>query len=397
MTSPLYGFPELTGTTVERTATNLNFRYIESLFGSAPTGVNVFTPPTAPTDGSVYLINSGGVGNPTPPTGIWSGKSGQVGVYTSSGWFYTNKHPQYTFGSGYVWTQTGGGGSGVQLGTVNTFTKSQGIAPVALTDGSNIAVDLSLSNNLTVTTAGNRAFANPTNMVAGHSFNLFVTQDSVGNRVPTWGSAYKFGTNGVPTPSTNANTTDWYQFYCDGSSMIFDRLVKGSVPSLLVIGNIAANGSTIYKLLSGSTDGLYSGGFATAPTPSVHAGWNSGLTSYTFTTSFSSLSSASGQGIALWVRASELNATGAIFVQITNNTVLVLDAGNGFISLHSDTFTTPTSGTIVIAVTPTTVGIDINSGAYTYTLTSALYSGNTGVGFTINDSVSKIANFPSVL
>lgn len=117
MTSPLYGFPELTGTTVERTSTNLNFRYIESLFGSVPTGVNVFTPPTAPTDGSVYLINSGGVGNPTPPTGIWSGKSGQVGVYTSSGWFYTNKHPQYTFGSGDVWTQTSGG-SGGGLGSV---------------------------------------------------------------------------------------------------------------------------------------------------------------------------------------------------------------------------------------------------------------------------------------
>ena len=250
MPSALYGLPELTGTTVERTSTNLNFRYIESLFGSVPTGVNVSTPPGIPTDGSVYLINSGGVGNPTPPTGIWSGKAGQGGIYTSSGWFYTNRHPQYTFGSD-VWTQASGGGGGAattnasllttgtlndaRLSTnvpllvakVNTFTKAQGVAPIALTDGASIAVDLSLSNNLTITTAGNRAFANPTNMVAGHSFNLFVTQDSVGTRVPTWGSAYKFGTNGVPTPSTNANSTDWYKFYCDGTNLLFEGIVTG--------------------------------------------------------------------------------------------------------------------------------------------------------------------------
>lgn len=260
MTSPLYGFPELTGTTVERTNVNLNFRYIESLFGSVPTGVNVSTVPVAPTDGSVYLISG-------TPTGIWVGKSGQVGVYTSSGWFYTTKHPNYTFGGG-TWTQTSGGGGGTdasllttgtlndaRLSTnvplqskVNTFTKSQGVAPVALTDASTITVDLSLSNNLTVTTAGNRAFANPTNSVAGHQFNLFVTQDSVGNRVPTWGTAYKFGTNGEPTPSTNANVMDWYKFYCDGTNMLFDGIVKGfgvSGGGAATIAEILAQGGTL--------------------------------------------------------------------------------------------------------------------------------------------------------
>ncbi len=121
MTSPIYGFPELTGTTSERVNTNLTFRYIESLFGSAPTGVNVFTPPTAPTDGSVYLVNSGGLGNPTPPTGIWSGKSGQVGVYTSSGWFYTNKHPNYTYVSD-VWSVGGLGTTNLSVGNRTSTT-----------------------------------------------------------------------------------------------------------------------------------------------------------------------------------------------------------------------------------------------------------------------------------
>jgi Protein of unknown function (DUF2793) len=100
MTSPIYGFPELTPITVERTNTNLVVRYLESLMGAIPT-VNVSAVPSSPTDGSVYLIN--GV-----PTGIWSGKAGQVGIYTVSGWFYVPTHPKYQYASG-TWLLSGGG------------------------------------------------------------------------------------------------------------------------------------------------------------------------------------------------------------------------------------------------------------------------------------------------
>jgi hypothetical protein len=100
MTSPIYGLPELTPTTVERTNTNLVVRYLEALVGAVPT-VNVSVVPTSPTDGSVYLIN--GV-----PTGIWAGKAGQVGIYTISGWFYVPTHPKYLYASG-SWSSSGGG------------------------------------------------------------------------------------------------------------------------------------------------------------------------------------------------------------------------------------------------------------------------------------------------
>jgi hypothetical protein len=105
MTSPIYGFPELTPTTLERTNTNLVVRYLESLMGAVPT-VNVSEVPTAPIDGSVYLING------VPSTGIWSGKAGQVGIYTVSGWFYVPTHPKYLYAAG-TWASNVSGGGGV--------------------------------------------------------------------------------------------------------------------------------------------------------------------------------------------------------------------------------------------------------------------------------------------
>jgi hypothetical protein len=211
MTSPLYGLPELSGTTAERTATNLNFRYIESLFGSVPIGVNVSTPPVSPGDGAVYLING-------TPTGIWTGKAGEVGVYTVSGWFYTTRHPNYTYGSG-TWTETGGSGGGVALNTVNTFTRAQGSAPVALTDGATINTDASLSNTFTVTLGGNRTLANPTNLEVGFVYNWHVTQDGTGGRTLAYGTLFDWGTNGVPTLSTGVGTTDWISAQFIGGSL----------------------------------------------------------------------------------------------------------------------------------------------------------------------------------
>jgi hypothetical protein len=218
MPSPIYGFPQLTGTTSERVSTNLTFQYVESLFGSAPTGINVSTPPSSPEDGSVYLING-------TPTGIWTGKAGEVGVYTSSGWFYTTRHPYFNYVSS-SWVPSSLL-SFASIGTRNTFTQSQGVAPVALTDGATIPVDAALSNNFTVTLGGNRQFLNPTNMVAGYIYNYFIGQDATGNRVPTWDTDYNFGDDGVPTPSTGANKVDWLSFYCNGTQFLFAGIKKG--------------------------------------------------------------------------------------------------------------------------------------------------------------------------
>ena len=55
------------------------------------------------------------------------------------------------------------------LAVAQAFTKGQAGTPVALTDASSVAIDLSLANNFTLTLAGNRTLAAPTNVTAGQS------------------------------------------------------------------------------------------------------------------------------------------------------------------------------------------------------------------------------------
>jgi hypothetical protein len=79
---------------------------------------------------------------------------------------------------------------------------------VALTDASSIATNLALSNNYSVTLAGNRTLANPTNTVAGQSGSIFVTQDGTGSRTLAYGTNFKFVAGTAPTLSTAASSVD---------------------------------------------------------------------------------------------------------------------------------------------------------------------------------------------
>lgn len=87
-----------------------------------------------------------------------------------------------------------------------------------LTDGASIAWNASLGNIGTVTLAGNRAMANPTNLSV-RSFILIVTQDGTGSRTLTWGSAFKWGGGAVPVLSTVAASKDVFSFFCDGTNL----------------------------------------------------------------------------------------------------------------------------------------------------------------------------------
>jgi len=81
-------------------------------------------------------------------------------------------------------------------------------AVVALTDATSIATNLALSNNYSVTLAGNRTLANPTNTVAGQSGSIFITQDGTGSRTLAMGSNFKFAGGTAPTLSTTAAAVD---------------------------------------------------------------------------------------------------------------------------------------------------------------------------------------------
>ena len=94
------------------------------------------------------------------------------------------------------------------LTAVQTFTAGQRGEVTALTDASSIATDLALSNNFSVTLAGNRTLANPTNPVAGQSGSIFITQDGTGSRTLAFGTNFKFVAGTAPTLSTAAASVD---------------------------------------------------------------------------------------------------------------------------------------------------------------------------------------------
>ena len=78
----------------------------------------------------------------------------------------------------------------------------------ALTDGTNISVDLNAGQNFTVTLAGNRTLDNPTNCVAGQVGSIFVVQDGTGSQTLAYGTSYDFAGGTAPDLSTAANAID---------------------------------------------------------------------------------------------------------------------------------------------------------------------------------------------
>lgn len=92
--------------------------------------------------------------------------------------------------------------------TAQTFTAAQRGTITALTDGATITPDFALSNNFSVTLAGSRTVANPTNLVAGQSGSIFITQDGTGSRTLAWGSYWDFAAGVAPTLTTTAGAVD---------------------------------------------------------------------------------------------------------------------------------------------------------------------------------------------
>ena len=108
------------------------------------------------------------------------------------------------------------------LGVAQSFTKAQRGTVVALTDATTIAVDLSLGNNFSVTLAGNRTLGAPTNVTAGQSGVIVVTQDSSGSRTLAFNTIYKFagGSSNAPNLTSTASAVDVLAYYVESSTRI---------------------------------------------------------------------------------------------------------------------------------------------------------------------------------
>jgi hypothetical protein len=103
--------------------------------------------------------------------------------------------------------EAGGGGPGVMFD------------PQVLTDGANIAWDLSLGGQATATLGGNRTLDEASNKVAGGHYSLRIIQDGTGTRLITWHATYRFPAGVDPCLSAAPNNIDILLFLCDGTNL----------------------------------------------------------------------------------------------------------------------------------------------------------------------------------
>ena len=94
-----------------------------------------------------------------------------------------------------------------------------------LTDGLTITPDFGVSNNFSVTLAGNRTLANPTNMVAGQSGVIVITQNATGANTLAYGGYWKFAGGIAPSLTGAVNSTDLLTYYVESATRVAARLL----------------------------------------------------------------------------------------------------------------------------------------------------------------------------
>jgi len=180
--------------------------------------------------------NSGSTAAPTALDG-----DGVLGVINASGTATLNNNrlaalspsPAGTFAAATVTVDAQGrvtnatAGSGfAYLATAQSFTAAQRGSISALTDGATITPDFAVANNFSVTLGGNRTLANPTNLTAGQSGVIVISQDSSGSRTASFGAYWKFPGGTAPTLTTTASAKDVLCYFVDSSTRITARLIS---------------------------------------------------------------------------------------------------------------------------------------------------------------------------
>jgi hypothetical protein len=112
------------------------------------------------------------------------------------------------------------------ISNVQTFTAGQRGEVTVLTSGSTVNTNLADSNNFSLTLATNATLANPTNIVAGQSGVITITQDATGSRTLAYGSYWKFAGATAPTLTTTASAVDVLVYYVESSTRITAALIN---------------------------------------------------------------------------------------------------------------------------------------------------------------------------
>lgn len=115
------------------------------------------------------------------------------------------------------------GSNVVGLGETTSADQLEGryaVEIATLTDAATITPDFGANQNFTVTLAGNRTLANPTNPVVGQTGSIFLVQDGTGSRTLSFGTQYDFAGGTAPTLSTTAAAVDRIDYIVRTSTSI---------------------------------------------------------------------------------------------------------------------------------------------------------------------------------
>lgn len=137
-----------------------------------------------------------------------------------------------TLGLGTIATQaassvaiTGGTASGLSSLQIS----GQGYSSTdTLTDGATINTNCNNGNVHSVTLAGNRTLANPTNLKNGATYIWIIKQDATGSRELSFGNVFKFPGGTAPTLSTGANAVDIITAVSDGTNLFANAVLDFS-------------------------------------------------------------------------------------------------------------------------------------------------------------------------
>lgn len=144
----------------------------------------------------------------------------------------TSQHSSFTGAAGEITVDTdkdvavihdGSTAGGFPLAAIakaQTFTAAQRGTVSALSDGATITPNFATANNFSVTLGGNRTLANPSNLTAGQSGAIAISQDSTGSRTLAFGSYWKFAGGTAPTLTTTASKVDVLVYYVESSTRI---------------------------------------------------------------------------------------------------------------------------------------------------------------------------------
>jgi hypothetical protein len=111
------------------------------------------------------------------------------------------------------------------LDGAQTWTKGQRGEITALTSAATITPNFADSNNFSVTLDTNATLANPSNIAAGQSGCIWITQDGTGSRTLAYGADWEFTGGTAPTLSTAAGAVDCLVYAVQSATKITATLI----------------------------------------------------------------------------------------------------------------------------------------------------------------------------